>query len=61
MLDICFDHGSKLDIQFNPSKSCLFKSGPGHNQLPNLHLGNEPIFGADINLNIWLYISTPEK
>jgi len=47
MLDICFDQGSKLDIQFNPSKSCLFKSGPGHNQLPNLHLGNEPIFWAD--------------
>ena len=45
MLDICFDQGSKLDIQFNPSKSCLFKSGPGYNQLlPNLHIGNEPIF-----------------
>ena len=46
MLDICFDQGSKLDIQFNPSKSCLFKSGPGYNQLlPNLHIGNEPILG----------------
>ena len=45
MLDICFDQGSKLDIQFNPSKSRLFKSGPGYNQLlPNLHIGNEPIF-----------------
>jgi len=44
MLDICFDQGSKFDIQFNPSKSCLFKSGPGYNQLlPNLHIGNEPI------------------
>jgi len=31
MLDICFDQGSKLDIQFNPSKPCLFKSGPGYN------------------------------
>ena len=33
MLDICFNQGSKLDIQFNSSKSCLFKSGPGYNQL----------------------------
>jgi len=48
MIDICFDQGSKLDIQFNPSKSCLFKIGPGYNQLlPNLHIGNKPIFGAD--------------
>jgi len=37
-----------LHIQFNPSKSCLFKSGPGYNQLlPNLHIGNEPILWAD--------------
>ena len=56
MLDICFDQGSKLDIQFNRSKSCLFKSGPGYNQLlPNLHIGNEPIFWL-MNLNIWVYI-----
>ena len=61
MLDICFDQGSKLDIQFNPSKSCLCKSGPGYNQLlPNLHMGNEPIFGL-INLNISVYTFTPGK
>ena len=61
MLDICFDQGSKLDIQFNPSKSCLCKRGPGYNQLlPNLHMGNEPIFGL-INLNISVYTFTPGK
>ena len=61
MIDICFDQGSKLDVQFNPSKSCLFKIGPGYNQLlPNLHVGNEPILGL-INLNIWVYILTPGK
>jgi len=32
MIDICFAQGSKLDIQFNPSKSYLFKIGPGYNQ-----------------------------
>ena len=56
MIDICFDQGSKLDIQFNPLKSCLFKIGPGYNHLlPNLHTGNEPIFGL-INLNMWVKI-----
>ena len=61
MIDICFDQGSKLDVQFNPSKSCLFKIGPGYNQLlPNLHIGNEPIFWL-INLNIWVYILTWAK
>jgi len=46
MIDICFDQGSKLDVQFNPSKSCLFKIGPGYNQLLlNLHVGNEPFLG----------------
>ena len=61
MVDICFDQGSKLDIQLNRSKSCLFIIGPGYTQLlPNLHVGNEPIF-ALINLNIWVYIWTPEK
>ena len=36
MIDICFDQGGKLDIQFNPSKSGLFKIGPGYNHLlPN--------------------------
>jgi len=61
MIDICFDQGSKLDVQFNPSKSCLFKIGPGYNQLLlNLHVGNEPFFGL-INLNIWVYILTPGK
>jgi len=56
MIDISFDQGSKLDIQFNPLKSCLFKIGPGYNHLlPNLHTGNEPIFGL-INLNVWVKI-----
>jgi len=57
MIDVCFAQGSKLDIlQFNPSKSCLFKIGPGYNQLlPNLYIGNEPIFWL-INLNTWVYI-----
>jgi len=51
MIDICSDQGSKLDIQFNPSKSCLFKTKPGYNQLlPNQYIGDEPIFGL-INLN----------
>jgi len=35
-------------ILFNPSKSCLFKIRPGYNQLlPNLYIGNEPIFLVD--------------
>jgi len=37
-----------LDIQFNPSKLCLFKIGPGYNQLlPSLYIGNEPILWVD--------------
>ena len=48
MIDICSDQGSKLDIQFNPSKSCLFKTKPGYNQLlPNQYIGDEPIFLVD--------------
>ena len=42
MTDFCFAQGSKLDIQFNPSKPCLFKIGPGYNQLlPILYIGNQ--------------------
>ena len=37
-----------MDIQFNPSKSCLFKTKPGYNQLlPNQYIGDEPIFLVD--------------
>ena len=47
------------NFQFNPSKSCLFRSGPGYNQLlPNLHMH---LFLGLINLNIWVYILTPGK
>jgi len=45
--------------QFNPSKSCLFKSGPGYNQLlTNLHIGNKPIFGADKLKYLGLYFDS---
>jgi len=62
MLDICIDQGSKLDIQFNPSKSCLFKSGPGYIQLlPNLHIGNEPILWVDKLKYLGLYFDSGKR
>jgi len=41
MLEICQSQGEKLDVKFNPNKSCLFTFGKDYKeQLANMHFGD---------------------
>jgi len=40
MLEICQSQGEKLDVRFNPNKSCLFTFGKDYEeQMANIHFG----------------------
>ena len=40
MLEICQSQGEKLDVRFNPNKSCLFTFGKDYKeQMANIHFG----------------------